>query len=184
MRKGTLSQGDNNMNISRYIAIALLSLMPGVALAQANAGSDPAGLGGLAQEAESQVSVSADKLDVLELERQAVYSGNVMLIQGTMTLKAPKLVAHYGEKGMSDLKSFETMGGRVEMVFDAQTVHADTSAYDFAQRIMVFGGKVEVVNESGTVKADRLTVDTRAGTSSFSTTSGGRVTSVFNTSAQ
>jgi lipopolysaccharide export system protein LptA len=68
------------------------------------------------------------------------------------------------------------------MNFDEQTVDADQAFYDFAQRILTFTGSVVVVNESGTVNADRLVIDTRAGTSSFSSSGeggGGRVTSTF-----
>lgn len=142
--------------------------------------SDPAGFGGLAGEAGEQVNVTADDLRIDENESTALFSGNVVIVQGAMELHAPQLLAAYGEGGPSDLQNFRASGGRVDMLFDDQTVEADEAFYDFGQRILTFSGSVVVVNPTGTVNADRLVIDTRAGTSSFSSSGGGgRVTSTF-----
>ena len=161
------------------LAIACFALFAGPALAQTTA-SDPAGFGGLAAEADEQVNVTADSLEVLENESTALFTGNVVITQGTMELEAPRVETRYGEGGPSDLESFSASGGRVKMAFDEQTVEADTADYDFADRVLVFTGSVVVINANGTVNADRLVIDTRAGTSSFSSAGGGgRVTSTF-----
>lgn len=144
--------------------------------------SDPAGLGGLSDSADEQVNVTADNLEVDENESVAVFTGNVEVTQGTMNLRAPQLRAVYGEGGPSDLENFTASGGRVFMEFDDQTVEGDEAFYDFTLRVLTFTGNVEVVNASGTVTAERLVIDTRAGTSSFSSSGsggGGRVTSTF-----
>jgi lipopolysaccharide export system protein LptA len=158
----------------------LLALLAAPAFAQTTQ-TDPAGFGGLADEAGEEVNVTADDLQINENESTALFSGNVVIVQGTMELAAPELLAVYGEGGPSDLENFTATGG-VVMNFDEQTVDADQAFYDFAQRILTFTGSVVVVNESGTVNADRLVIDTRAGTSSFSSSGeggGGRVTSTF-----
>ncbi|WP_332713073.1 LptA/OstA family protein [Pelagibacterium mangrovi] len=160
--------------------LTLLALLAAPAFAQTTQ-TDPAGFGGLADEAGEEVNVTADDLQINENESTALFSGNVVIVQGTMELAAPELLAVYGEGGPSDLENFTATGG-VVMNFDDQTVDADQAFYDFAQRILTFTGSVVVVNESGTVNADRLVIDTRAGTSSFSSSGegeGGRVTSTF-----
>ncbi|WP_417578860.1 LptA/OstA family protein [Pelagibacterium sp.] len=161
------------------LLIACIALLAGPAFAQSTA-SDPAGFGGLAGEADEQINVSADLLEILENENAAIYTGNVVITQGTMQIASERVETIYGEGGPSDLQSFSASGGRVEMAFDDQTVQADTADYDFGDRVLVFTGSVVVVNASGTVNADRLVIDTRAGTSSFSSAGGGgRVTSTF-----
>lgn len=167
---------------SLLIATALAAQVLGLAshASAQTTTSDPAGFGGLSQEASEQVNITADDLAVDENASIAQFTGNVEVVQGTMTLTAPELVASYGEGGPSDLEEFTASGGRVRMEFDAQTVDADQAYYDFAQRVLTFTGDVVVVNQTGTVNAARLVIDTRAGTSSFSSgESGGRVTSTF-----
>lgn len=163
------------------ILLAALTLLAGPALAQTTAISDPAGLSALAGEADEMVSIDADALDVNEEESTALFTGSVVITQGTMTLRAPQVLARYGEAGPSDLESFVASGGRITMEFDDQTVVADEAHYDFGQRVLTFTGNVVVTNATGTVNSARLVVDTRAGTSSFSSggSGGGRVTSTF-----
>jgi len=160
------------------LSIALLFLLAGPGLTQSTQ-SDPAGFGGLAQTADEEVNVTADDLEIDENASTALFTGDVMITQGTMQLQAPQVLAAYGEDGPSDLESF-TASGRVEMIFEDQTVNADEAFYDFAQRVLTFTGSVVVVNATGTVNAERLVIDTRAGTSSFTSGGGGgRVTSTF-----
>lgn len=158
------------------LSIALCAMLSAAAFAQTTQ-SDPAGFGGLADEAGEAVNVTADDLEIDETESTALFTGNVVIVQGSMELRAPRLLAIYGEEGPSDLENFTATGG-VEMDFDDQTVTGEQAHYDFAQRILTFTGSVVVVNATGTVNADRLVIDTRAGTSSFSS-EGGRVTSTF-----
>ena len=162
------------------LSITLLALLCAPLFAQTTQ-TDPAGFGGLADEAGEEVNVSADDLEINENESSALFTGEVVITQGTMELMAPQVLAAYGEGGPSDLESFTASGG-VTMNFDDQTVDAEQAFYDFAQRVLTFTGSVVVVNAQGTVNSDRLVIDTRAGTSSFSSSGeggGGRVTSTF-----
>lgn len=162
------------------LAVAAVLMVPLPVWAQTTV-SDPAGFGGLADTSGEQVNVTADSLEVDEAESAAIFTGNVVVTQGTMRLEAPRLHAVYGDGGPSDLENFTASGGRVFMEFDDQTVEGDQAYYDFALRVLTFTGSVEVVNDGGTVNAERLVIDTRAGTSSFSSGEGGggRVTSTF-----
>lgn len=168
------------MRPSALVLFSALALFVLPALAQTTQ-SDPAGFGGLADEAGEEVNVSADNLEISEDQSTALFTGSVVITQGTMRLMAPQVLALYGEDGPSDLESFTASGGRVKMEFDDQVVDGDEAFYDFAQRVLTFTGNVVVVNQTGTVNADRLVIDTRAGTSSFSSSGegSGRVNSTF-----
>lgn len=168
------------MRPSVLVLSLILSVAGLPAIAQTTV-SDPAGFGGLAEEADEEVNITADNLEVAEDDSTALFTGGVVITQGTMELRAPQVLAAYGEGGPSDLENFTASGGRVNMIFEDQTVDANEAFYDFAQRVLTFTGEVVVVNETGTVNSDRLVVDTRAGTSSFSSSSdgSGRVTSTF-----
>ncbi|WP_196260406.1 LptA/OstA family protein [Pelagibacterium limicola] len=164
---------------SVYAAAFTLLLAAAPALAQT--ASDPSGFGGLSTQAGEQVSITADALEIVEDENTALFTGNVLIIQGTMEMRAPQVLAVYGEGGPGDLENFTASGGRVHMVFDDQTTESDEAFYDFSSRTLTLTGNVVVVNASGTVESARLVIDTRAGTSSFSggAGGGGRVTGVF-----
>lgn len=159
------------------LALALASV-PALAHAQ----EDPAGFGGLAEDAGAEVEITADDLEVDENDQTALFSGNVLIVQGGLEMRAPQVLANYGEGGPSDLESFTASGGRVEMEFDDQTAVADQARYDFADRVLTMSGNVVVTNPTGTVNSAQLVIDTRAGTSSFSGGGGGeggRVRGVF-----
>lgn len=143
--------------------------------------SDPSGFGRLATQADERVNVTADTLEITEDENTALFTGNVIIIQGEMEMRAPRVLAIYGEGGPSDLENFTASGGRVWMTFDGQTAESDEAFYDFTVRTLTLTGDVVVVNASGTVESAQLVIDTRAGTSSFSggAGAGGRVTGVF-----
>jgi len=160
----------------------LLAQDAGNQAARPAAVEDPAGFGGMAANADEQVRVTAENLEILDADRIAVFTGNVVVIQGTMEMRAPRLVAVYGEGGPSDLVNFTASGGRVEMMFEDQHTLSDEAFYDFAARILTLSGNVEVTNAGSTVTADQLIVDTRAATSRFSGGSSGgdgRVNAVF-----
>ncbi len=162
-------------------ALALVLLLASAFSVMAQSANDPAGFGRLAQQADDQVNVTADNLEITEDDNTALFTGNVTITQGTMQMLAQRVDVLYGEGGPSDLVEFTATGGRVHMAMDGQTIDGDNAVYNFAQRILTFTGNVVVKNASGTVNADRLVIDTRAGTSSFSggPAQGGRVTSTF-----
>lgn len=159
------------------VILGALAAAPAV-LAQS---PDTVGADTLAEQSGDPVNISADSLEVAEDSNTALFTGNVIIVQGDMEMTAPRVQALYGEGGPSDLVEFTASGGRVQMVTEDQTVDGDQANYNFESRVLTFAGNVVVVNPSGTVNADRLVIDTRAGTSSFSggASQGGRVTSVF-----
>lgn len=166
------------MRLALYAACLALGLCGPVLAQTVSPASD---FSTLARQAGDRVAIDADALEISEETNTAIFSGNVVVRQGEMEMRAPRVTAVYGEGGPSDLKSFTAAGGRVRMQSDGQVITGDEAYYDFAARVLTFSGNVEVVNATGTVQSARLVIDTRAGTSSFSggTSGGGRVTSVF-----
>lgn len=166
------------MRLASLAALLALGLC-GPALAQTT--SPTSDFSTLARQAGDQVSIDADALEISEETNTAVFAGNVVIVQGDMVMRAPRVSALYGAGGPSDLQNFTASGGRVRMESDGQVITGDEAFYDFSARVLTFSGNVEVVNATGTVQSARLVIDTRAGTSSFTggAGAGGRVTSVF-----
>lgn len=136
-------------------------------------------LGGVAVAAESTTEITADKWVVNEGAREATFSGNVVIKQSDLTVRAALVVVHYGAGGASDLQDFEATGN-VRIQQPQQSARGDRAIYNPKTRILRLRGNVEVTNDAGTISGPELIVDIANGTSEFSSQSGGgRVTGIF-----
>ena len=121
--------------------------------------------------AQQQVEITADLFTVDETTKEAVFTGNVVVVHPTVKVWAEKVVAIYGEAGPSDIESF-IASGSVRLVTDEQDATGD--------QLLRLTGNVKVVNSSGTIDAGELVVNLETNVSTFTSAgSGGRVTGVF-----
>lgn len=126
-----------------------------------------------------KIEVTADNFTVTDSERQAVFTGNVLVVHPDVTVKAQKVVVKYGDGGTSDVQTFDATGN-VWLKTDEQEATGEHAIYDPATQILTLTGNVSVVNASGTVQGSALRVDMATQTSTFtSTQGGGRVKGVF-----
>lgn len=125
------------------------------------------------------VEISADLFEIVEADREAVFSGNVVVSQDGFRLTADRVVVRYGENGGTDLQSLSAPG-RTRIEYGGQTATGDRADFDVASRVLRLTGNVEVRDSSGAVTGPELVIDFARGTSSFgSAGGGGRVTGVF-----
>ena len=150
---------------------ALLALLLAAARAAAIAGPVAA---------QSQVDITADNFTIDDAARNAVFTGNVVVIHPSVTVWAPTVTVLYGEGGTSDVQRFEATGS-VRLKTTDQEATGQRAVFDPASRVLRLTGSVHVVNASGQVSANELVVDLDSGTSTFSSGSGGRVTGTFTT---
>lgn len=128
--------------------------------------------------AQQKVEITADNFAIDETTREAVFTGNVVVIHPSVTVHAPKVVATYGEGGTTDIETFEATGD-VKLETDEQTATGDRAVFTPGDQLLRLTGNVVVVNASGTVDAPELVVNLETNVSTFSG-NGGRVTGVFN----
>ena len=57
----------------------------------------PAPLWALSTDSDQPIEIEADELEVRELERVSIYTGNVNLVQGSLEINAERLVIHFNE---------------------------------------------------------------------------------------
>lgn len=129
--------------------------------------------------AQNKVAITADLFTIDEATREAVFTGNVVVEHPNVTVHAPKVIAHYGEGGTSDIESFEAFGPGVELVTDDQTATGDKAVFTPADQLLRLTGNVLVVNSGGQVTAQELVHNLDTNQSTFTSTGTGRVTGIF-----
>ncbi|ODT69424.1 MAG: hypothetical protein ABS75_17090 [Pelagibacterium sp. SCN 63-23] len=130
--------------------------------------------------AQNPVNITADLLEMNETDREAVFTGNVVVVHPSVTVWAPKVVATYGAGGVSDIETFRASGGNVRLKTKDQDATGEQAIYTPGDQLLRLTGNVKVINSSGTVNASELVVNLATNVSTFTSTGGGRVTGVFN----
>jgi lipopolysaccharide export system protein LptA len=136
------------------------------------------------------VSIEADKLVYYDKEQKAVYSGNVVIIQGdtkltcsTMTIYMEKSAAPAsgepakpagasglpGSTGESSRVRHLDCSGPVTVLSKTQTATADSGAYDKPQNKVWLIGHVTLSDGGNVTKGDKLTYDLTSGQATVDT---------------
>ncbi len=136
------------------------------------------------------VSIEADKLVYFDKEQKAIYSGNVIVIQGdtkmtcsVMTIymeknpepgppaatgAAPGASAAAPGAGSSHVKHLDA-AGPVTIVSKTQVATGDSGAYDKAQNKVWLIGNVTLSDSGNVTKGDKLTYDMTTGQATVDT---------------
>jgi lipopolysaccharide export system protein LptA len=145
------------------------------------------------------ISVDADKLVYYDKEHRAVYSGNVVVIQGDTkmtcsamtvlldhgpTQGAPKEAAPQSTNGQSSptdagVKHLDAVGP-VTVVSKTQVATGDSGSYDKAEDKVRLIGHVTLSDGQNVTKGDKLTYDLKSGQATVDTSAkSGRVHGQF-----
>lgn len=128
--------------------------------------------------AQQPVEITADLFTVDENTREAVFTGNVVVIHPSVKVWAAKVVATYGEGGTTDIETFEATGS-VRLQTPEQNATGDRAVFTPGDQLLRLTGNVQVVNSGGTIDAAELVVNLATNVSTFTSSGGGRVTGVF-----
>ena len=155
------------------LAALTLLLLPAMAQAQ---GANVA-FGGLKHDSTLPVEVTSDQLNVSQADGTAVFSGNVLVVQGQMRLSSDKVRVEYGAKGSENAGRIARMhaSGNVVMVTPQEAAEADEAVYSIDAGSVVLSGNVILTQERNALSGERLVVDLNAGTGVME----GRVKTIF-----
>ena len=128
--------------------------------------------GGFLLSGDSPIEIVSDRLEVRELEKTAVFTGNVSLVQDTFLLRTVRMVVHYVGSDDGSLSSGATQVERIEaegkvyIKSDEQVATGDRGTFEMATGIMVLTGKEVVLTEGDNVVVGcKLTMNTKSGES-------------------
>ncbi|MFG1403471.1 LptA/OstA family protein [Xanthobacter sediminis] len=159
-------------------------LMDAAALAQGQ--NVPNALQGFARNRDEPVRVNADSLEVRDKDKVAVFSGNVVVVQGDTTLNSKDLQVYYdgsvaapeqgSEMKQGQIRKLEATGGVVVRTKD-QTATGDTGVFEMKSNTVTLTGKPVVLTQGpNVIRGQKLVVNLVSGVSRFE---GGRVESLI-----
>lgn len=162
------------MTIFRSGLVALLLfILPQAALAQ---GATVA-FGGLKHDSTLPVEVTADELSVNQSDGTAIFSGNVLVVQGDMKLTARKLRVEYGAEDTEyagRIRRLHATGG-VVLVSAGEAAESDEAVYTIDSANVVMTGNVILTQERNALAGEKLVVDLNTGSGVMQ----GRVKTIF-----
>lgn len=151
---------------------------------------------GLSKTSRDPISIEADLLQVFDKDSKAIYSGNVVVTQGSTVMKAQKMVIYYARSeeatspkvetqaqtavpdGETSVKRVEAEGGVVIIEKD-QVATGDQGIYDGLTDIITLTGNVALSKGPNVTKGQKLVYDLATGIANVDAGSTGRVSSSF-----
>jgi lipopolysaccharide export system protein LptA len=129
--------------------------------------------GDLEQDTSQPVQVGADQLVVNNADGSAVFTGNVEVTQGQMTLKAGEVRVKYGAD-QTQIDQLIASGG-VSITNLADKASSTEAVYTIASGVIVLTGNVQLAQGPSTMQGQKLTINLKDGTGIME----GRVTTTF-----
>src|ERR1700712_1317084 len=192
-----------SIGAATLVALVLVS-MSGAAQAQSSATGVPNAMQGFSQNRDQPIQIEAASLEMRDKKKEAIFTGDVKVVQGDTTMKSKVLVVFYdnsastpagsvapatkapiksatpGPGGSSSIRRLEAKGGVVVTQKD-QVVSGETAVFDTRTNLITMLGGVVLTQGKNVVRGDRPTVDMTTGASRVESESG-RVQGLFQSS--
>ena len=142
------------------------------------------------------VKIDAAALQVIDKEQKAIYSGDVVAIQGATTLRCSKLTVFYTqgkdakakEKSADDKLAEKPAGssikklecdGPVSVVSASQTATGDHGTFEADKELVTLTGNVVLADCENVQRGDKLVYNTKTGIANVTNAGNRRVQGVF-----
>src|SRR5215218_418400 len=154
--------------------------------------SEKAGvLGGFGSGSKEPIKIDSDKLDVYDKEGRAVFSGNVVAVQGESTIRCSVMVVFYEKnrgagapktaapaQGDSAIKKLDC-AGPVTVVSKDQVATGDNAVYDKAANKVTMTGNAVLSQCQNVTRGERIVYDLNTGVANVETAPGKRVSALI-----
>lgn len=133
------------------------------------------------------IEVNADKLELVQSDRKAVFRGNVVASQGPLTMYASALALLYDPDSKGDKGPIERVeaSGRVVMMTITERAEADQMIYLVHEGLIRLTGNVTLAYSGNMLTGEALVIDLNSGMSRIegspagTPSNGGRVKAIF-----
>ena len=180
--------------IAPALTSAALAQQPAAKPAKSRGGPPGSPFGGMGGDSKEPIKIDANKLDVLDKDNKAVFSGNVVAVQGETTVRCSVMTVFYEGRGQGGtpkpaqpaaqgqgandgaIKRIEC-AGPVTVVSKTQAATSDNAVFDRANNKVIMTGNVALNDGPNITRGDQLVYDTQTGVANV--TSKGRVQGFF-----
>ena len=124
------------------------------------------------------VEIVADSLEVLQANKQAVFTGNVIATQGNINMKASRMVVHYRDGAAANAANTSGAAGqgiykieaegKVFFASPQETAQGDSAIYNVDTDTIDLLGNVLLTREKNVLKGTRLNYNLATGRSVLS----------------
>ena len=139
---------------------------------------------------DAPISFEADRIEVRDTASQALLTGSVRIVQGTMTLTADQVKLYYTRTGGKDPQVDRLDAqNRVVLTSPSERATGRYGIYDVTQRVVTMTGDVVLTRGESVLRGQRLVIDLDSGRSTLDAagvggpgkpaTGGGRVSGRF-----
>ena len=172
---------NSRMHCSNWAAVCLFVVgifmaMPGSARAQDFADA----FAGFSSRSSDPIQIEANKLEIRDSEKVAVYSGNVAVRQGETVLRTAHLRIFYSGEATSvapgsAVERIEA-DGRVVVMANGQSASGDRAIFEMARDLITMSGNVVLSDKDNVLRGNRLVVNLRTKKAQME---GGRVQTIL-----
>lgn len=112
------------------------------------------------------IEISADQLEVMQSNQKAVFRGNVVAVQGDVTLRSDRMTVHYrdaksgGASSMGAVSKIE-VDSNVRLNTPQESAKAAKGVYDVDREQILLLGDVFLTRGQNVLKGDRLDYNLR-----------------------
>lgn len=152
-----------------FALLGLFLLLSSPVAAQVNIG-----FGGVSYDERQPVEVTADGLTLDQATGEAVFTGNVIVVQGDLRMAAGAVRIVYGTNGTQDVSEVIATGG-VLVTRGADAAEGGSARFDVASALLTLSGSVLVTQGQTAIAGDSMVVNMRTGSGSVD----GRVRTVL-----
>ncbi|HVF38160.1 MAG TPA: LptA/OstA family protein [Sphingomicrobium sp.] len=145
------------MKPARLLALAALAVTAtGIARAQE-------GLSALkGHNSKAPIDVAADRAEAQDRADRAIFAGNVVVRQGSLTLRTARLTVAYATQNGIDVNRIDASGG-VTVTSPSETARGDFAVYDLDEGLITMIGNVRLDRGGSFLSGGRLTIDLDTG---------------------
>jgi lipopolysaccharide export system protein LptA len=115
--------------------------------------------------ASAPVDVDADRIEVQDRADRAIFSGNVKVRQGGLSLDAARLTVAYSRAGGGPTIQRLDASGGVSVRSASESATGSFAIYDLNRRLITMIGGVTLQQGANTVRGGRLVIDLNSGRS-------------------
>jgi lipopolysaccharide export system protein LptA len=168
--------------IRSFLILCVLSIAPTIAIgpalhAQEASGGTSIAFGNRKQDTDAPIDVTSATLAIDENANTALFTGDVVVVQDTMTLYAPWVKVFYLED-QSGISHMHAKDG-VTLIQGDEAAEGETADYDLVKDVIVMSGDVLVTQKLSAIASDKMTIKLDDGTALMT----GRVKSLLRTNS-